>query len=161
MKKFLFLTILSAGLFFTSCGSDDSKKEENEVVTKPGDWEPTTIQLVKVVPLQTIDYPHTANCTKDYLQLSADNKAIFFRYEGTDCTVTQYADAFQRTGNNVSLNVLGYKIDGTIAAETATNMEIQSDISEYIPLIKTQFPEYEQYLSLLEGGTVKLSFVKK
>lgn len=42
MKKFLFLTILSAGLFFTSCGSDDTKKEENEVVTKPGDWEPTT-----------------------------------------------------------------------------------------------------------------------
>lgn len=161
MKKYLFLTILSAGLFFTSCGSDDSKKNDSEVVTKPGKWEPTTIQLVKVVPLQTIDYPHTANCNKDYLELSAGNKAIFFRYEGTDCKVTEYADAFQRTGNNVSLNVLGYKISGTVAVETATNMEIHSDISEYIPLITAQFPEYEQYLSLLEGGTVKLSFIKK
>lgn len=161
MKKYLFLSILFAGLFFTSCGSDDTKKEDTEVVTKPGKWEPTTIQLVKIVPLQTIEYPHTANCTKDYLELSAVNKAIFFRHEGTDCKVTEYTDAFQRSGNNVSLNMLGYKINGTIAAETATNMEIQSDISEYIPLIKTQFPEYEQYLSLLEGGTVKLSFVKK
>jgi len=38
MKKYLFLTILSAGLFFTSCGSDDSKKNDSEVVTKPGKW---------------------------------------------------------------------------------------------------------------------------
>lgn len=161
MKKYLFLSILFAGLFFTSCGSDDTKKEDTEVVTKPGKWEPTTIQLVKIVPLQTIEYPHTANCTKDYLELSAGNKAIFFRQEGTDCKVTEYTDAFQRSGNNVSLNMLGYKINGTIAVETATNMEIHSDISEYIPLIKEQFPEYEQYLSLLEGGTVKLSFNKK
>src|SRR5690606_556008 len=161
MKKYLFLSILFTGLFFTSCGSDDTKKEDTEVVTKPGKWEPTTIQLVKIVPLQTIEYPHTANCTKDYLELSAGNKAIFFRHEGTDCKVTEYTDAFQRSGNNVSLNMLGYKINGTIAVETATNMEIHSDISEYIPLIKEQFPEYEQYLSLLEGGTVKLSFNKK
>lgn len=148
-------------MFFASCGSDDSKKNETEVVTKPGEWEPTTIQLVKVVPLQTIPYPHTANCKKDFLELSAGNKAVFYRHEGADCKVTEYADAFQRTGNNVSLNILGYKINGTIAVETSTNMEIHSDISEYISLIAAQFPEYEEYLSLLEGGTVKLSFSKK
>lgn len=161
MKKYLFLAILSAGLFFTSCESDDSKKNDNEVVTKPGEWEPTTIKLVKVVPLQTMDYPHTANCNKDYLQVSADNKAVFYRHEGTNCEATEYADAFQRSGSNVALNMLGYKISGTIAVETSTNMEIHSDISEYIPLIQAQFPEYEEYLSLLEGGTVQLSFVKK
>lgn len=161
MKKFLFLTILSAGLLFNSCGSDDTKKIDNEVVTKPGKWEPTNIQLVKVVPLQTIPYPHTANCSKDYLEISADNKAKFYRYEGSNCSVTEYADAFQRAGNDVSLNVLGYKINGTIAVETSTIMEIHSDISEYTPLIVAQFPEYEQYLSVLEGGTVKLSFIKK
>ncbi len=161
MKKYFFFPILSAGLLFASCGSDDSKKDETEVVTKANEWEPTTIQLIKIVPLQTIEYPHTENCTKDFLKISSDNKAVFFRYEGADCKVTEYADAFQRTGNNVSLNVLGYKVTGTIAVETNTNMEIESDISEYIPLIKAQFPQYEQYLSLLEGGTVKLSFIKK
>lgn len=161
MKKYLFLTIVSAGLFFTSCGSDDTKKVEEKVVIEPSKWEPTTIQLVKIVPLQTIQYPHTTNCTKDYLEILADNKAKFYQYKGTDCKITEYADAFQRKGNNVTLNMLGYKINGTIAVETETNMEIHSDISEYIPLIKAQFPEYEQFLSLLEGGTVKLSLNKK
>lgn len=159
MKKFLFLFILSAGLLFTSCGSDD--KKDPPVNTTQGKWEPTTIQMVKVMPLYTLDYPHTQSCPKDYLEFKANNNAVFFRHETANCTITEYENAFQQSGNNVSLNVLGYQINGAITAQTDTAMEIQSDISAYIPLIKAQFPEYEQYLSVLEGGTVKLSFIKK
>ena len=45
--------------------------------------------------------------------------------------------------------------------ETSTTMEIQSDISEYIPYIKIMFPEYEAYLDMLDGATVKLILDKK
>jgi len=163
MKKYLLLFIAFAGLTVTSCDTDDSKKEEVKpvVVTESADWEPTTIQLIKIVPLQTIPYPHTENCNKDYLKISKDNKAVFFRYEGAECAVTEYADAFKRDGKNVTLNVLGYQISGVIEVETTSTMEIKSDISAYVPLIKAQFPQYEQYLSLVEGGTVKLTFNKK
>ena len=172
MKKYLFLTILSAGLLFASCGSDDSGKSDNgntpenpenpgQPVTVKSEWEPKTIKLVKIVPLYTLDYPHTSGCTRDYLQLMSDNTAKFFHYEGTDCKVTEYGQAFQRSGNNVTVNVMGYEIKGVVKAETDAYMEIHSDISEYIPLIKAQFPQYEQYLSVLEGGTVILSLDKK
>ena len=154
----------------TSCGSDDSKTDNinpenpnnpNQPVTVKSEWEPKTIKLVKVIPLQTIDYPHTSGCTKDYLQLMSDNTAKFYHYEEADCKITEYANAFQRSGNNVTINVLGYSIKGEIKTETETYMEIHSDISEYIPLIEAQFPQYEQYLSMLEGGTVQLALNKK
>lgn len=172
MKRYLFLTILSAGLLFASCGSDDSGKSKdantpgnpnnpNQPVTVKSEWEPKTIKLVKIVPLYTLNYPHTSGCTKDYLQLMSDDSAKFFHYEGTDCKVTEYGQAFQRNGNNVTVNVMGYEIKGVVKAEKDNYMEIHSDISEYIPLIKAQFPQYEQYLSLLEGGTVMLALDKK
>lgn len=171
MKKHLVLAILSIGLLFTSCGSDDSTKKDegtpenpsnpNQPVTVKSEWEPATIKLVKIVPLYTLDYPHAAGCTKDFLQLMSDDSAKFYRYQGADCKVTEYGQAFQRSGNNVTVNVMGYQVKGVIASETAIYMEIHSDITEYIPLIKAQFPQYEQYLSLMEGGTVKLALNKK
>lgn len=160
MKKYISLLFLSLTLLVVSCGSSDDSKKEPEVVIA-GKWEPSTITLVKIVPLQTIAYPHTAGCSKDYLELSNNNSAKFFRYEGSDCKVTEYANAFQRTGNNVTVNVLGYTVKGEIKNETDTYMEVHSDITEYIPLIKAQFPQYEQYLSMLEGGTVQLALNKK
>ena len=42
-----------------------------------------------------------------------------------------------------------------------TKMEISSDISQYAQLISTLYPDYAQYLSVLEGGTVKLTLNKK
>ena len=130
-------------------------------MTVKSEWEPSTIQLIKFVPIYTGEYPHTENCTKDFLQLLSNNTAKFFRYENNDCAVTEYANAFQRSGNNVNLNIMGYQISGTITAETDTKMEISSDISQYTPLIKAMLPEFEQYLSMLEGGTVKLTLNKK
>ena len=172
MKKYLFLTILSAGLLFASCGSDDTGKQEdtntpgnpnnpNQPVTVKSEWEPQTIKLVKIIPLYTLNYPHATGCTKDYLQLMSDDSAKFFHYEGTDCKVTEYGQAFKRSGDNVTVNVMGYEVKGVVKAESDTYMEIHSDISEYIPLIKAQFPQYEQYLSVLEGGTVMLALDKK
>jgi len=170
MKKYLFLSIIAFGLLFASCSSDNSSNETeipdntpdpNQPVTVKSEWEPAKIQLIKIVPVYTVDYPHSAGCTKDYLQLLSNNTAKFFHYEEQDCKTTTYENAFQRNGNNVSLNITGYQISGTITTETDTNMVIESDISEYVPLIKAMFPEYEQYLSVLEGGTVKLSLNKK
>ncbi|WLD23852.1 hypothetical protein NU10_00185 [Flavobacterium dauae] len=159
MKKYLLLSIITLGFLFSCGSSDDSKKEE--VQTPQGKWVPQQIQLIKIVPVYTVAYPHTAGCTKDFLQLSTDNTAKFFHYEGSSCEETEYENAFQRSGNNVSLNIMSYQISGTITTETETNMVIESDISEYVPIIKAMFPEYEQYLSALEGGTVKLSLNKK
>ena len=160
MKKYLFLSIITLSLLFSSCGSSDDPKNE-EVETPQGEWIPQQIQLIKIVPVYTVDYPHTAGCSKDFLQLLADNTSKFFHYEGTNCEETEYENAFQRNGNNVSLNMQGYQINGTITTETETNMVIESDISEYVPVIEAMFPEYEQYLSVLEGGTVKLSLNRK
>lgn len=170
MKNYIaILFCLMSVLFTSSCGSDDSKDKKisenpidpNQPVTVKSEWEPSTIKLVKVIPLQTIAYPHTTGCTKDYLQLMTDNSAKFYHYEGADCKITSYDNAFQRNGNNVTVNILGYSVKGDIQKETDTYMEIHSDISEYIPLIKAQFPEYEQYLGMLDGGTVQLALNKK
>lgn len=118
-------------------------------------------QLIKIIPLYTMNYPHSVGCTKDYLQLMSDDTAKFFHYAETTCEITEYGQAFQRTGNDVTLNVMGYSIKGKVTSETSTSMEIQSEISEYIPYIKAMFPEYESQLALLEGGTVKLLLTKK
>ena len=83
------------------------------------------------------------------------------RYENAECKETEYENAFTRNGNNVNLTILGYQISGTISAETETKMEISSDISQYAQLISTLYPDYAQYLSVLEGGTVKLTLNKK
>lgn len=169
MKKYLYLTLISFGMMFYSCGSDETKNnpnpienpDENQPVEVVSEWEPSTIQLIKIIPLYTLDYPHTANCTKDFLQLFSNNTAKFLRYENAECKETEYDNAFTRNGNNVSLTVLGYQISGTISAETETKMEISSDISQYAQLISTLYPDYVQYLSVLEGGTVKLTLNKK
>src|SRR5690606_13665938 len=158
-EKISFFSIITLGFLFSCGSSDDSKKEE--VQTPQGEWVPQQIQLIKIVPVYTVAYAHTAGCTKDFLQLSTDNTAKFFHYEGSSCEETEYANAFQRNGDNVSLNRQGYQISGTITTETDTNMVIESEIAEYVPIIKAMFPEYEQYLSVLEGGTVKLSLAKK
>lgn len=89
MKKYLYLTLISFGMMFYSCGSDDTKNnpnpienpDENQPVEVVSEWEPSTIQLIKIIPLYTLDYPHTANCTKDFLQLFSNNTAKFLRYE--------------------------------------------------------------------------------
>lgn len=174
MKKLFYITFLSLGFLITSCGSDDASttkdpiKEENpnlqpDPVTVTAEWEPTTIALQTLIPLPFGDlaYPHTENCTKDFLQLFSDNTAKYFRYEGEDCKVTEYANAFKRTDNKVTLNVMGYQISGDIKNETSTSMEIHSDIAQYEEIIKIMFPEYADYLTLLNGATVKLTLNKK
>lgn len=175
MKKLFYISFLSLGLLFTSCGSDDTvsntdnpKNEENPTqnpppVTVTAEWEPTTIVLQTLIPLpiEDLEYPHTVNCTKDFLQLFSDDSAKYFRYEGTDCKVTEYQNAFKRTGNQVTLNVMEYQISGEIKNETATSMEIHSDVSQYEQIITIMFPEYAEYLPYLKGSTVKLSFKKK
>lgn len=173
MKKTLLFSTLLLSLSIISCSSDDSTTTDkgNPIIENPDNpgnnvtvkstWEPKTIQLVKVIPLYTIDYPHSEGCTKDYLQLLSNDTAKFFHYEGASCDVTEYGQAFQRNGNNVTMNLMGYTIKGVIASETSTSMEIHSEITEYIPYIKIMLPQYEQYLNLLDGATVKLLLTKK
>lgn len=169
MKKYAYIIPCVIGMFLYSCSSDDMNNNSNPIVNPDptdeikveSEWEPSTIQLIKIIPIYTLDYPHTANCKKDFLQLLSNNTAKYYRYENTACDETKYENAFVRAENSVSLNVLGYQIKGTITAETDSKMEVTSDISQYTPIIKVMYPEYEQYLEVLEGGTVKLTLNKK
>src|SRR5690554_820530 len=157
MKKLLFFLIVLTGLSVVSCRTDDKP----EPVVEQGKWQPKTIQITKVVPLYTLDYPHSEGCSKDYLELNEDETAKFYHYEEGSRDEVTYENAFTRTGNQVNINVMGYAIEGEIVTETSTTMEIQSDISEYIPYIKIMSPEYEAYLDMLDGATVKLILDKK
>ncbi|HUH25059.1 MAG TPA: hypothetical protein VLY87_00390 [Flavobacterium sp.] len=159
MKKIFFLMALFLSLSIISCKSDDSP--EDTPITENQKWEPKSILISNGLISYPMDYPHSAGCAKDYLDLVSNDNAKFFHYAETTCEVTEYSNAFQRTGNNVTLNVMGYSIKGKITSETSTSMEIQSEISEYIPYIKVMLPEYEQYLSILDGGTAKLLLTKK
>lgn len=171
MKKYFFLAVVTLGLVITSCNSNDDQKTNvenpiitpenpNAPVTVASEWEPATIQLIKIIPITTINYPHATDCTKDHLQIMSNNTAKFIRYTDADCKVTEYADAFTKNGNNVTVNVLGFNVSGTLE-ENSTQMIITSDVDAYIPIIKAQFPQYEQYLGMIEGGTVKLTLQKK
>lgn len=157
MKKLFFILITLIGLSVVSCGSDD----KTDQVTEQGKWQPRTIQITKIVPLYTMDYPHSEGCNKDYLEMGEDNTAKFYHYEEGTCEEIIYENAFTRTGNQVNVNIMGYNINGEIVVETSTTLEIQSDISEYIPYIKVMFPEYEDYLAMLDGATVKLILDKQ
>lgn len=152
--------LCAVALVFYSCESNNSPNDnEPQIITTQ--WEPQTIELVKIVSLYTADYPHTNGCSKDYLELSSNETAVFFHYDDVECTVTKYEQAFERTENQVKLNMMGYEIEGTITKETATEMEIESEITEYIPYIKKMLPQYADYLDVLEGATVKLTLNKK
>lgn len=175
MKKFLITSFLCTVLFTLSCTSDDnSSTKENPIVSNPdtpgtdqvkvlAEWVPSTIKINSLIPISipTMDYPHTEGCTKDYLQLKSDDTAKFFRYEGANCAVTEFDQAFVRKGNDVSLNVMGYTISGTIKTENSTTMVIESDITQYSEIIKVLYPEYSQYLALLTGAKVELQLDKK
>lgn len=158
MKKILFLFFAASTLLFAACGSED--KNETPANTKTGKWEPTTLELIKVITLYNLEYPHSESCPKDYLEFKADNNSIFYRHETGDCKLTEYQNAFVQTGNNVQLNVLGNQISGKIVSQTETSMVIESEVTAYIPIIREQFPDYEKFIPVLEGGTVKLTFVK-
>ena len=152
--------LCAVALVFYSCESNNSTNDNKPQITTTK-WEPQTIELVKIVSLYTADYPRTKGCGKDYLELSSNGTATFFHYDGAECAVTKYEQAFERTENQVKLNMMGYEIEGTITKETATEMEIQSEITEYIPYIKQMLSQYADYLDVLEGATVKLTLSKK
>lgn len=169
--KLLAVCLFSSSLLL-SCSDDSTTTDKgNPIIENPDNpgnnvtvkstWEPKSILISKGIISLPMDYPHSEGCTKDYLQLLSNDTAKFFHYEETSCNVTEYGQAFQRTGNNVTLNVMGYSIKGVITSETSTSMEIQSEISEYIPYIKAMFPQYESQLTMLDGATVKLLLTKK
>lgn len=174
MKKYIYLAIVSLGLLVMSCNGNDDQKTEienpnptpqdpNTPVTVASEWEPATIKINSLIPLPipSIDYPHANGCTKDYLQIKTDNTAKFFRYAENSCEETVYNEAFVRSENNVTLNIMGYTISGVITTESSTTMKIESDIKQYEVLIETMFPQYATYLTALGGSKVELQLNKK
>lgn len=155
-------------LFFTSCSDDNSTKENNQI-NNPGDnnaitvvseWNPSSLQIIKLIPLETFEYPHQVGCEKDYLQLLSNNTGKFISFNENDCAQEVYEQAFTRSNDQVTLNLNGYTISGTLQ-ETDNQMILSSPIDDYLPFIQTLYPEAEQYLPLLEGATIKLLFTKK
>lgn len=160
MKNHLLLAILVIPLFFISCNSKEKEKNDEEIIFQTH-WVPTKIQLVKIIPLYTINYPHTENCTQDYIQLNTDETANFVRFSGVNCEETIYQQAFVRNGEEVSLKIMGHQINGMITLEDANTLLIESDIEEYTSYIEQILPDYSQYLSVLNDAKVTLELKKK
>mgnify|MGYP001260789727 CR=1 FL=1 len=160
MKNHLLLAILVIPLFFISCNSKEKEKNDEEIIFQTH-WVPTKIQLVKIIPLYTINYPHTENCAQDYIQLNTDETANFVRFSGVNCEETIYQKAFVRNGEEVSLNIMGHQINGMITLEDANTLLIESDIVEYTSYIEQILPDYSQYLSVLNDAKVTLELKKK
>lgn len=168
--KLVSLSLLSLG-FFASCSSSDDgggntpddgpSPGPGTEVTVSSTWKPTNFEIEKNgASLYTFNYPHTPNCEIDHLNFYSNNSNKYFHYEGSECTEEVTEDAFVKNGNQVTINVQGYPISGTVV-ETSTEMKVSSDIDQYQALIEAMYPQYAQMLSMFEGATVILTFEKQ
>lgn len=171
-KFFTFLAIVS--FMAVGCSEDNNNSNNAPITGEPGDtgggqnnpvtvsseWIPANIQIIQIIPLETIAYPHIQGCENDYLQLMSNNTGKYYKHEEGDCTLEIIEQAFVRNGDQVTLSLNGFTVSGTIA-ESANQMVVTSSANEYLPFIQQMYPEAEQYLSLLQGATIKLTLNKK
>lgn len=163
MKK----NLLFFGLFLlfsvVSCTSDDSTTT-TEVTPNPstGDWIPGQISLMNAnVPIFNAPYPHAEGCDKDYIRLLSNSTATFFEHEPGTCAITETLQPWNRDGNQISLVIYNTPVTGTIILETATQLIIESDADQYTSLISILYPQFADYIDLLEGMKVQLVLNKK
>lgn len=168
MKKLKIIALsMLATSFMLSCSGDDTpanNEQENQQpvnqVTITATWKPTTIQIVNIVVLQSIPYPHAQGCNSDHLNIYSDNTNKMFNYTAETCEENVQENAFQRNGNEVTINIQGFEISGTVQ-ETNTQMKVSSDISEYQEFVEAFYPDYADMLNTLSGSKVVLTLEKQ
>ncbi|SRR5690554_4620342 len=157
MKRIFFLLTLLVSVSMVSCGSDDQSKDAEVEI---GKWEPTTLEVETMLPIPKLDYPHSEGCDRDYLEIRSDDTATFYHYEEESCVEVVYENAFEKNGTDVSVNIMGFEVDGEIVSEDSQTMIISADISEVLPYLEAMYPEYSSMLAALTGSRIKITFEK-
>lgn len=161
MKKYFLILSLLSVVGFTSCSSDDNSGNQGQPNALIGKWVPekaSAVVLGQEIPDYTYQYPHTAGCTKDYIELSENNISNLHRFEGTACAETTSEHPWSRNGNVLTLTVLGQQITGEIKTETNTTLVLESSASEYAEIIAQIAPEIPP--ALLATAKIRLTLNK-
>lgn len=161
MKKLLF--IIPLAVLFFSCSSDDSSKEV-EVNPNPSyvEWVPNKIDIGNALAtVYSLDYPHQEGCEVDFIRIIGDTSAVFIEHEEGTCNVSETAQEWNRSGNQISFTIFETQISGSIIAETNSQMIIEADASQFTAIIITMNPEFADYAELLNTLKVKITLDKK
>lgn len=163
MKKSILLLSFCSILALISCSSDDSSNI-TEVTPNPSsvDWVPGQISLLSGgTALFNDSYPHAEGCDKDFIRLVGNTSATLFEHEPGTCAITETIQPWNRNGNQISLVIYDTPVTGTIISETATQLTIESDASQYTGLISLLYPQFADYIDLIQGMKVQLVLNKK
>lgn len=162
MKRNILLFCLLSIFTFVSCSSDDSSGLNEEIKPTSTDWVPNKINIVNgSSTLFSEDYPHAIGCNKDYIRIENSNSVVLFEHEQGTCTVIETVQPWNRSGNQVTLVIFDITVSGTIISETDKQFVIESDVSQYKAIIAILYPQFLEYIELLDGLKVQLILDKK
>ncbi|MCM0668134.1 MULTISPECIES: lipocalin family protein [Flavobacterium] len=124
MKKrsILFVLALSAGMFVTSCSSDDNEGET--IVPIQGKYNLSQRGTIVDGKEVLVDAPeNAAGCNRDYLDLRLSNAAVIGDYSGSDCALTETTGTYVRSHNDLTITV--GNLSSTSDIMNLTNKELK------------------------------------
>lgn len=121
MKKLALLFVSVVTLGITSCSSDD-KVTEAEL---QGKWEYSQQGTVIAGQEVLTVYPHTANCQKDYVQIS-ETTFVDHKFTSEECLENTTTRTYTRSGNTISTTAAGQTLTGEIMNLTSTSLKIKT-----------------------------------
>ena len=114
MKKLiiLFVVVLFLGLNFTSCSSSDNDSSSSSSIV--GKWNFSKTQsTVGGVTSPEVDYQHTPNCSKDYVEFKTGGVLNTGTYEGSTCDFAPSSGTWTQNGSNPSTITVTFGTDVT------------------------------------------------
>ncbi|MHC0447530.1 lipocalin family protein [Flavobacterium sp. 3-218] len=121
-KSLLFVLALSAGMFVTSCSSDDNEGET--IVPIQGKYNLRQTGTIVNGQEVLVDAPQNqAGCPGDYLDLRLSNAAVVGDYNGTECALTETTGTYVRSHNDLTLTIGG--VSSTSDIMNLTNKELK------------------------------------
>jgi hypothetical protein len=107
----------------TSCSSDDdSSSSSSELV---GKWEYSQEGEIVNGVETLMPYEHAEGCSKDFFQFLANGTGNDTSYFGEDCQEFSFPLTWARSGNIVTLNILGISVPAEILTLNATTLKVK------------------------------------
>ncbi len=133
MKKVALSFALVIGLIVTSCNKDDDNTPN--VV---GKWNISKQGIFTNSVESLTDYPHEANCGKDYMQLNADATMIDGEFTSitTPCQELKVSGTYTLKDNKLSLNNDGGTRNYDVILQTDTELKIRASNGATILFIR-------------------------
>ena len=128
MKKLvLFVSVLALGL--TSCSKDD---DGGSSASLEGKWEYSKDGMSVNGNEALLDYDHSENCPKDYMQITATTVVDHYFYnDGTpECDEEIDSSTYTRDGNTLSVTVDGTTYTGEILQLDGSTLKIATEEEE-------------------------------